>query len=324
MFRASRCLVGCAVFAIAGVLAAPRGAEAQFSPSLPFNPYNVGYQSFSYPTIVNPALPNQARLNLYAPPDQGMVSLDMPGSANGRQSTALADRLNTRYGAADLEYQDNLAARQDLYQQWMEETDPTKRAELAKRLAEVNESLRTASTSRRRSMDSPPGEATARSGARPTSTRRDAGRASNGATRSNASGAGSGARAPATGRPAASAGNRAPGGASSTGNRAGGGSSGAGNRAAARTEHSNPARPTPATGPNRPTTPENRPAAAGERDREMTPEEVLQRSLNLDEKTGATNSDGPSPSRFSSGGSRTGTGINRSRFGTGSGGGSRP
>jgi hypothetical protein len=51
--------------------------------------------------------------------------------------------------------------------------------------------------------------------------------------------------------------------------------------------------------------------------REMTPEEVLERSLNLEDKPAAPGGDGPGPSRFNGGSSGNRSSIGRSRFGTG-------
>ena len=58
-FRRSLALLGFAGWAS---LAGATSASAQFAISTPFSPYSSQNLSYSYPTIVNPSLPNQGRL----------------------------------------------------------------------------------------------------------------------------------------------------------------------------------------------------------------------------------------------------------------------
>jgi hypothetical protein len=149
-------------FALAGCVGligffGPVVARAQFAPSLPYNPYNSQNLTFSYPTVVNPSLPNQSRLmfgspNQFAPYslDAALLGVDGLGTGSfprgGRgvpyfSSSRPTDRSSSAAQDADSEFATNQARRDSLYVQIAQERDLKKREALQKELAEVNEAL---------------------------------------------------------------------------------------------------------------------------------------------------------------------------------------
>ena len=54
--------LGLAAWAVLLSLVIAGTGRAQFSPSIPYSPFNGQNLTFSYPTVVNPSLPNQSRL----------------------------------------------------------------------------------------------------------------------------------------------------------------------------------------------------------------------------------------------------------------------
>ena len=281
-------------------------AKAQFAPTLPFNAYSQPYLPFSYPNAVNISLPNQARQNLLALPYQGPVSLDLPNGPH--QGRALgATRGASRYGEADQQFNEDLENREALHTQWLYETDPEKRAEIAKRLQAVNDSLKSSAVSRRRSNEprraaDPSAAATDDDGtssrSQPASTRRTAG------------GQARRARTPAAGplstnHPIGALPNNGPSNAARP--------DAPSNRVApgARTL---PAHPTgrPATTPPASRTPTPR------RENDLlTPDEIMERSRNLDRKPATSGTSDPGISEFGPRGTRGGSSVERSRFETG-------
>jgi hypothetical protein len=149
-----------------------RSSVGQFSPTLPFNPYTSQYQAFSYPTVVNPSLPNQARMHsLYGgrnifqqpltpqpfmspfTPDTGAFPRGVRGVPY-HAAFRLDDRFGTTYSQADIDFANHTFLRDQLFFRLSQERDPQKRDDLLKQFAEVNKKLRAGSTTGRRTPGS--------------------------------------------------------------------------------------------------------------------------------------------------------------------------
>jgi hypothetical protein len=153
---------GLALLASAGALGLWGSAVswAQFAPSLPYSPFNSQNLTFSYPTLINPSLPNQSRL-MYGPPSQfpgnsldtglpllpgteGLGTGSFPRGGRGvpyYQSSRAPERFSSSYADADAEFAANQSRRDALYVQIAQERDPKKQSALQKELAEVNAAL---------------------------------------------------------------------------------------------------------------------------------------------------------------------------------------
>jgi hypothetical protein len=137
----------------------PQVTTAQFAPSLPFNAYTSRYESFSYPTVVNPSLPNQARMSVYggvnpfqiysldAAPDQGGTAdlLDPRRSGRFRPYYATGrslERYVTPAVEGDQRLQEAQAQRDEIFLALLQERDAARIAELRKQLEELNKEVR--------------------------------------------------------------------------------------------------------------------------------------------------------------------------------------
>jgi hypothetical protein len=159
----------------AALLAIGSAARAQYATSIPFAPYSGPNRAFSYPTVTNPSLPNQARLQAFGPSMGGSTTLDLPaapdlfsvdpyGTMNRPTGSRFVpyhaalrtpNRFDQRYTRQDQEFAENQARRDELYFQLRSEQDPKRRAELAEELGRVNEALRRAGAAGRRSAARP-------------------------------------------------------------------------------------------------------------------------------------------------------------------------
>jgi hypothetical protein len=165
--RIARRLLAVVVGSVAWVVTESAGL-GQFAPSLPFNPYTSQYQAFSFPTVVNPSLPNQARVNsvyggrnifqqpLVTDPFLPPLSMDtgaLPRGVGGipyHAAFRLEDRFGSTYSQADIDFANNSFLRDQLFFRLNQERDPQKRDELLKQFAEVNQKLRSAGVTGRR------------------------------------------------------------------------------------------------------------------------------------------------------------------------------
>jgi hypothetical protein len=145
-------LVGTALAAFA---VGTEQAAAQFAPSIPYVPYQRQYMSFSYPTVVNPGMPNQARFNMYGNLAPNPNAFFMPGGdlrafapvdpwASGGSTgiTSPAGSL-ALHDEGDTEYRETRELRQQLYEEWQRERDPQRRLELRRQIEEADATLRT-------------------------------------------------------------------------------------------------------------------------------------------------------------------------------------
>ena len=143
-------LLGCAgCISLAGSAAAP----AQFAISTPFNPYSSQNLSYSYPTVVNPSLPNQSRIMNRANQFSGLSitdgqePYDLTGpSQSGRgvpyyNSFRPIDGTSSSFAQSDERVAESQSKRDSLYLKLSQERDPAKREKIKKELKEVNATL---------------------------------------------------------------------------------------------------------------------------------------------------------------------------------------
>ncbi|GIW88157.1 MAG: hypothetical protein KatS3mg108_2481 [Isosphaeraceae bacterium] len=158
----------------ATLLATTSPTPAQYATSIPFSPYSRPYQSFSYPTIRNPSLPNQARLEAFGPALGGATTLDLPAAPDlfsidpygtlsrptgsrfipYHAAVRTPNRFDSPYLLRDQQFAENQARRDELYFQLRNERDPKRRTQLAEELARINQALQQAASTTRR--NSPP------------------------------------------------------------------------------------------------------------------------------------------------------------------------
>lgn len=131
--------------------------HAQFATSLPYSPYSSQNLAFSYPTVVNPSLPNQTRL-LYGAPNQfpaysldlgaqdSTSGLDILGSGRAARgtpyyNTARIGSSTSKFKEIEGQIAEYQGRRDTLYLQLAQEQDPEKRDAIKKELKDVNAAL---------------------------------------------------------------------------------------------------------------------------------------------------------------------------------------
>lgn len=183
--------------AVSGLLLGGRDAGAQYSPSIPFNPWGSAYQAYVYPIVPNNlSLPNQARVYYGLGSDNGAFQpydpfadfgggLGTPFLDQGASATDIRRRLSANTGgryipynsfnrlydseyrrqyvpnaAVDDQYYEDRQRREEFYLQALSERDPQRRAELLRQLEQANEAARRElGSTRRRDVNAPAGTA---------------------------------------------------------------------------------------------------------------------------------------------------------------------